>query len=500
MFTFKQITETNGIDINNLKNSRQNSYAWSMAELGNYIYVGTSRNMISSLTTAFTESPNLAPSLVTGSDNNAEIWRYKKDGSCPWEKVFKASSKDKIYGFRAMITHKSNNSCAIYAASMGEKVYVFKSTDGVHWKKINTSNVSGRSSRAFASFNGKLYMATLEEGIGGNVPYLYSSKDPEFELFKLVINPKSKGFIPNNNPIGGIDDLSVFNNRLYLSIGNSDGAEVWRSNNCNPKNNDWTLVAYKGFGDALNTNIMSTGVFKDHLYVAVTKRFPLSLFVPLSFDLIRIDKNDCWEIVVGGKPIIPSCPSTGVRNKSLSGFNSGFNNFFNVYGWQIKEFKGNLVITTYDSSTNIRTFITGFEYNKEDYIKNFGYENYNRLLNSYKKIYKLLCKYNYPKGFDIYTSKDGLNFSPVILDGLNDPNNYGGRTLLVSSENKLYVGTANPFLGLEVWEADYNNSNKYCSNNEIHEYFSNLKKLNKELLALYPELMDVLQRTFPAFQ
>lgn len=500
MFTFKQITETNGIDINDLKNARQNSYAWSMAELGNYIYVGTSRNMISSFNTAFTESPNLPPSLVTGLDNNAEIWRYKKDGSCPWEKVFKTNPNDKIYGFRAMITHKSNKSCAIYAASMGEKVYVFKSIDGVHFKKVNTSNVSGTSSRAFASFNGRLYMATLEEGIGGNSPYLYESKDPEYEPFKLVINSNSKEFIANDNPNGAIDDLSVFNNRLYLSTGTSDGAEIWRSNNTNPKNNDWTLVADKGFGDSLNTNIMSTGVFKDYLYVAVTKKFPLSLFVPLSFDLIRIDKNDNWEVVVGGKPIIPSCPSTGMRNKSLSGFNSGFNSLFNIYGWQIKEFKDNLVITTYDSSTNIRTFITSFEYNKEAYIKSFGYENYIKLLNSYKKIYKLLCKFNYPKGFDIYTSKDGLNFSPVILDGLNDPNNYGGRTLLLSCENKLYVGTANPFLGLEVWEADYNNFNKYCSNNEIKSYFSNLSKLNKELLALYPELMDVLQKTFPAFQ
>ena len=175
------------------------------------------------------------------------------------------------------------------------------------------------------------------------------------------------------------------------------------SNNTNPQNNDWTLVANKGFGDALNTNIMSTGLFKDYLYVAVTKKFPLSLFVPLSFDLIRIDKNDNWEVVVGGNPIIPSCPSTGIRNKSLSGFNSGFNSLFNVYGWQIREFNGNLIITTYDSSTNIRTFISYFESNKEAYIKSFGYENYNKLVNLYKKIYKLLCKYDYPKGFDIYT-------------------------------------------------------------------------------------------------
>ena len=71
MFTFKKITETNGIDIDNLKNAKQNSYAWSMAELGNYIYVGTSRNMLSSFNNAFSQNQTLAPTLVSGLDNNA---------------------------------------------------------------------------------------------------------------------------------------------------------------------------------------------------------------------------------------------------------------------------------------------------------------------------------------------------------------------------------------------------------------------------------------------
>jgi len=496
MFTFKEITKINGIDIDNPKNAIQNSYAWSMTELGSYLYVGTSRNMISSISIPYNLGTATPPSLVTGSDNNAEIWRYKKDGSCPWERVFKAKPSDKIFGFRAMITHTSRNRSAIYAASMGENVQVFKSTDGINWIKINTSNVVGTSSRAFASFNGKLYMATLDEGIGGTTPYLYESRDPEFEPFKLVINTNSKCFRPNDNPSGGIDDLQVFNNRLYVSIATSNGAEVWRSNSCNPKTNDWILVADKGFGDSANLNVMSSGVFKNHLYIAVTKRLPLSLFIPLSFDLIRIDKNDCWEVIVGGKPLVPSCPTTGRRTKSLSGFDSGFNSFFNVYGWQIKEFKGNLVITTYDSSTNIKTFIDALSYNKEAHIKQWGYDNYSKLINSYKQIYKLLCKYKYPKGFDIYTSKDGCHFSPVILDGLDDPNNYGGRTLYVTCENQLYLGTANPFHGTEVWKVNYTNFTPYCSNNEINSYFQNLNKLNKELLKIYPDLMDALKNTF----
>lgn len=502
MLKFKKISQINGLDTTNISNARQNSYSWSMTELGDYIYVGTSRNMLTTASFSFGSSGSqnsisVPPSLITGNDNSAEIWRYKKDDTCPWELVLKTDPSEKIYGFRAMITHKTNDCCAIYAASSGEKVKLYKSTDGIHWTKVNTSNVKGTSSRGLASFNGKLYMASLESGIGGNTPFLYESKDPEFEPFRLVINPNSRNFNPSLNPAGGIDSLTVFNNKLYLGIGTAEGAEIWHSNTCNPKTNDWTLVGDKGFGDTLNSSVMSTGVYKDYLYIAVTKKLPLALFMPLGFDLIRIDKYDNWDIVVGGKPIVASCPCTGKRNPPLSGFTSGFNNLFNVYGWQIAEYKGNLILTTYDGSTNIKTILEVYIYNKDSYIKTMGYKNYCTLISCYKKILSLICKYNYPEGFDIYCSKDGCNFTPVILNGLYNPNNYGGRTLYKTCDNKLYLGTANPFEGTEVWEIYSSKSHSSCAYNnyskkEINSYFKNQKELNCEIMKLYPTLLKIL--------
>jgi len=38
---FVKITPVNGFDITNPDNARQNNYAWSMEEMGDYIYVGT---------------------------------------------------------------------------------------------------------------------------------------------------------------------------------------------------------------------------------------------------------------------------------------------------------------------------------------------------------------------------------------------------------------------------------------------------------------------------
>ena len=495
MLTYKKLTEINGFDTNNPKNAVQNSYAWSMAEFGNYIYVGTSRNMFSSMSGSFGNSAP-PPSLITGYDNTAEIWRYKKNGTKPWQKVFKTNPSDKSYGFRIMTTHKTNHCNAIYAATMGEKVHVFKSTDGINWMKLYTSNLIGSSSRAMVSFNGRLYIATLEEGIGGTSPHLYSSVDPEYEPFQETINTNIHHFIPNKNPSGSIDDMQVFNDKLYLCISTENGCEIWCSDNKYPETNDWTLVADKGFGDYANKNVMSTGVFKNHLYIAVTKLIPISLYAPLGFDLIRIDKNNKWEVVVGGKPLIPSSPVTGRRTKSISGFNSGFNNFFNVYGWQIKEFNDNLVITTFNNSTNIHIFYDNIVYNKESYIKNNGLDSYSKVTESYSKILFLLKKYKYPKGFDIYTSKDGCTFHPSILNGLNDKYNYGGRTLIVSNENKMYLGTANPYNGCEVWEADYINSNNNCSCNRVNSYYNNLGMLNHELLKIYPVLFSGLQNMF----
>lgn len=501
MFTFEKLNLINGLDIENPENAVQNSYAWCMAELGDYIYVGTARNLISSASMAWGNggNENSTPSaLVTGDDNAAEIWRYKKEsGTCIWKRVFKTKASENISGFRAMVMHDNGKECALYAAGVGPKLSLFKSTDGLHWRRIDTSNLSGTNSRSLVSFRGKLYMATLDETLEGNVPYLYSSYDPEVKPFKSVIDMNNPNFESCKNPVGGIDDLRVFNNKLYVSIGTENGAEVWRSNDNHPKTNNWTIVADKGFGDSLNSSIMSSGIFKDHLYVAVTKKVPFALMAPLGFDLIRIDKDDNWSVIVGGKPILPSEPLTGCRNNPLSGFNSGFNNYFNVYGWQITSFKDNLVLTTCDFSTNIITIIVGLISMKDSNIAKWGCKNYYALLNCYLKILSIIQKYKYPMGFDMYTSKDGCHFRPVNLDGLNNPTNYSGRTLLVTSEDDLYLGTANPFEGLEVWKVDYENSCDNCANeNCIINYFSKMNKMNKELIKIYPKLLELLPKTF----
>lgn len=55
------------------------------------------------------------------------------------------------------------------------------------------------------------------------------------------------------------------------------------------------------------------------------------------------------------------------------------------------------------------------------------------------------------KGFDLYYSKDGVNFLKINSNGFYDKYNYGLRTF-VSSKDGLYIGTANPFYGGQLWK------------------------------------------------
>lgn len=193
---FENLTPTNGFDYKDLNNARQNNYAWSMSELGDYIYVGTSRNMLINIISAI--SPNVRiPTLLMADpiENQGEIWRYRKDGTLPWQRVYRSTNTSQgpvLAGFRYMITHRPlGGSPALYAAEAGERVRVLKSTNGVNWRILEDTVLQGSSSRAMVTHNGKIYIATRDELEENPMPLLYSSKDPEFYPWEPVISWKA---------------------------------------------------------------------------------------------------------------------------------------------------------------------------------------------------------------------------------------------------------------------------------------------------------------------
>ncbi|MCR4962432.1 MAG: S-layer homology domain-containing protein [Firmicutes bacterium] len=54
-------------------------------------------------------------------------------------------------------------------------------------------------------------------------------------------------------------------------------------------------------------------------------------------------------------------------------------------------------------------------------------------------------------GFDILVSEDGDTWERIVDDGLRDPYNYGARTF-TEYDGEVYVGTANPYYGAQLWQ------------------------------------------------
>ena len=183
----------------------------------------------------------------------------------------------------------------------------------------------------------------------------------------------------------------------------------------------------------------------------------------------------------------------------MSGFNSGFNNPFNVYAWQIKEYQDKLLISTFDDSSNMEVILEFLVTNKTTIENKIGTATTNKLIKIYQSIVSQLNSIDYPFGFDLYESTDGINFTPVFLNGLANRYNYGGRTLFVDSSNSLYIGTANPFQGCEVWKVKFKSNNTHCySKKTNYRCLLSIKKEindNFELLDNYmPTLLKVISQ------
>ena len=471
-----------------------------MSELGNHIYVGTGRNILVNILNALVPGLTL-PALINPGpiDNQAEIWRFRKDGGMPWERVYKAPSDAGITGFRYMINDSPfGGSPCLYAAAFSQRVRILKSTNGINWFILNDSVLQGNSSRAMITHQGKLYVATLDELSTNPSPLLYSSRDPEFFPWEPIIDNTAPGFDPEKNPQGSITNMIVFNNRIYLATSQDTGVQVWRTNNPEPQLNDWTLVVGNGFGDPDNVYSLSMGVFKDHLYVSGTKELPLSWLLPRGCDIVRIDKNDNYRLVVGGKPLLAQSPQ---ENGGFGGaliIGSGFNNPFNVYAWQMQEYQGKLLVSTFDDSSNMEVILNTLLANRQALEDLIGQTAALIVIGIYTGVVKLLRTIRYPVGFDLYISENGTDFSPLFLNGLNNPNNYGGRILFVDCFDDLYLGTANPFQGCEVWRTNRLDSYKFlsCSSHHLENLWKANQLLNEKESLIHqhmPAILSTLQ-------
>ncbi len=134
------------------------------------------------------------------------------------------------------------------------------------------------------------------------------------------------------------------------------------------------------------------------LYVGSSGWYNNSLF-PAS-ELIRVNPNDTWDVVVG------NCRIVGITGKCpISGMSDGYGNIFNAHFWRQQ---------SHGPTPSTAALYVGT--NDISYLYNLG-------LNLFAS----------ENGFDMYSSLDGRYWFQETRTGFGRPNNFGARTFASAS-------------------------------------------------------------------
>ncbi|GAB4558298.1 MAG: hypothetical protein Kow0047_03290 [Anaerolineae bacterium] len=422
---------------------RQNSWAWSMQWWNGRLYVGTNRAWHCAEIAALA---NLLPGKVTYPPEEpevectpdpedlplqAEIWRWLPETNS-WERVYQSPADVQLssgkmvardVGYRGMtVFTEPDGTEALYVTTVSPQFIfpdltnvparILRSTDGVHFEPVPQDPGTALGNFPFSvfrnpiEFNGRFYVT------GGTVQgsgVLLESDNPALgnDHFRIVSPP---GMI--------VSALSVFNDQLYVgtrSIG--EGYGVYRTSAQGEPPYEFIPVVEKGgyLLSSRNPEVLSMQEFNGYLYVGGNGIAVGSLGPGAAAELIRVAKDDSWDLIVGYPRLTPD----GFKYP-LSGLMAGFGNLFNAHMWRMAVHDGNLYVGTFDTSTTLRND---------------------------PKVGPLARQF---MGFDLYVTTDGLHFTPVSTNGFEDPYNFGVRTL-ASTPYGLFLGTANYYYGLQIW-------------------------------------------------
>lgn len=181
-------------------------------------------------------------------------------------------------------------------------------------------------------------------------------------------------------------------------------------------------------------------------------------FMNLNFEqpvnFYRMDKDENVELVIGDKDKM-------FPKGSLSGMGSGFGCNENQYIWKMVEYDGKLYVGTYDASSfliPLDEYMNDKNADQDWKDKVDGFVE--KLCNDYQGVPEsaVTCGEYLDKatfGFDLYVTEDGVHFTKITDDGFGDPYNHGCRAFGITDEG-LFVGTANPFYGTQVWKLSEN--------------------------------------------
>jgi hypothetical protein len=471
---------------------RQNSYAWSMGYFKGDLYVGTGRcvdtfnimweqlwkaidpevrppelpgvphppflqDFMSAKKTSYkvTNEPTL---LQWASMGQGEIWRLH-DGA--WSRVYQSPMVDSFLtkmdpsivsgpyqvpmasGFRSMITFDEGwYGRTLYATSGGfslaaNQPLLYRTTNGVNWAPVVTPKGMGRESRSMAVLNGKLYIG-VGGGVAGVTPAVWCSSTPTIASSWVKCMDLAAGAVPALDSTNlGIKAMAAFNNKLYVGTQNLGGFQVYRSNGGSPTSNaDWTQIVRDGAGDRYNANAQTMQVFRGQLYITTLSLPFISNYDDFKgFEIIRVNPDDSWELVVGSSD--PIDPPDATPREPISGIDAGFGNPMAFYGWSMEVWRDELYVGNLDTSV----FLLYAPMFLDDMPPGFELPD----LSEFEAVTNLT------PGCDLYKTRDGVHWVPVTTTGFGMATNYGFRTMKATGDG-FFLGTANPWLGCQIWK------------------------------------------------
>lgn len=429
-----------------------NAYVHGMEFFEGRLYCGMTRNSFKLLNLfppidppALDPWPVDVPPNVRDLDMQGQIWRWTPEGDS-WELAYRSpliegktgEDAPRDLGYRGMrvFQGKSDSKPNLYVSTMstvlrGCAAHVLRSEDGLNFEPacepgIGNDNIS--TFRELVDFDGYLYAPPAGEGIQFNsnrTGVLKRSNDPKPGNWEVACD---LGFGDKTN--NGIFMMSKANNQLYAgTFNNYEGYQVWTTPPCGDGPLKWRRVIEKGaYRGPLSEIAMGMVEFNGALYVGSSIQNGgydrTNLVGPGAGEIIRIWPDDSWDLLIG----MPRDTPQGFKYP-LSGIAPGFDNIFSGYTWRMCVHDGWLYVTTFDWSVFLQ-----YAHRPSPTAK--------RLVDAVS--FEQLAEVG--GGFELWRTKDGVNWQPVTINGLNNPYNYGGRTM-VSTPHGLAVGTANVFGG-----------------------------------------------------
>jgi len=430
-----------------------NAYPHSMSWFKDHLYVGTTRANLHLLWFTMGENVNrFAIWPVEHPDNpydldlRAQVWRFDPRQD-EWRQVYlspllmgtEGFEVPLSIGFRGITVFQGRRDpepalyLTTWASSKGPGPVLLRSYDGVNFTPVSRPGLGDptvSTIRAVVPMNGKLFLAPTGTTKGkylANVPdrmVILVNDDPEAGDWELAGEPFFGD--PTNQ---GIFDMAAFQGHLYAATTNSaTGFQIWKTRAEGKPPYRWRQVMTQGgYRGRENQGVGHLCVYQDCLYVSTgilgghDREHNIG---PASPELFRIYPDDTWDLVVGEPRLTPE----GLK-APLSGLGPGFNSPTVGYFWRMCEHRGWLYLGTYD-------YTIWMPYVRPDTIPEKLRQRIERV--GVDNIVRAQA------GFDLWRSRDGVQWVPVSRNGFGNPCNYGVRTM-ASSPYGLFVGVANPF-------------------------------------------------------